>query len=186
MRPKKRDEKGTGDLFRARLDQIINMRHEPVRLAGEIDWDRIDEQVADCFPAEGRPATGTRFMTGILLLKQIHGLCDEGLWERRMHDPYFQRFTGGTCFQHQVPQERSGLSHWRGRPGGRLELLLAGSPRVARATGALKARGLERVTVDTTVQPKAVTRPAGAKLMHKAIVMLAALARKHGAALRQS
>jgi len=49
MRPKKRDEKGSGDLFRARLDQIIDMKHELVRLAGEIDWDWIDNQVADCF-----------------------------------------------------------------------------------------------------------------------------------------
>lgn len=49
MRPRKRDENGSGDLFRARLDQIINMRHELVRLAEEIDWDWIDAQVADCF-----------------------------------------------------------------------------------------------------------------------------------------
>ena len=186
MRPKKRDEKGTGDLFRARLDQIINMRHELVRLAEEIDWNWIDEQVADCFSAEGRPATETRFMIGILLLKQIYGLSDEGLWERWVHDPYFQHFTGETYFQHQVPHERSGLSHWRGRLGERLELLLAESLRVAHATGALKTRDLERVSVDTTVQPKAVTHPTDAKLMHKAIVMLAALARKHGVALRQS
>jgi hypothetical protein len=33
MRPKKRDEKGSGDLFRAQLDQIINMQHELVQLA---------------------------------------------------------------------------------------------------------------------------------------------------------
>ena len=62
MRPTKRDEKGTGDLFRARLDQIIDMKHELVRLAEEIDWDWIDEQVAESFSAEGRPGTGTRFM----------------------------------------------------------------------------------------------------------------------------
>ena len=190
MRPRKREEKSTGDLFRARLDQIINMRHELVRLAEEIDWDWIDEQVAVCFSAEGRPATETRFMIGILLLKQIYGLSDEGVWERWVHDPYFQHFTGETYFQHKVPHERSGLSHWCGRLGDRLELLLAESLRVAQrvssATGALKARDMERVTVDTTVQPKAVTHPTDAKLMHKAIVMLAALARKHGVALRQS
>ena len=186
MRPKKRAEKGTGDLFRARLDQIIDMTHELVRLAEEIDWDWIDEQVADCFSAEGRPGTETRFMIGILLLKQIYGLSDEGVWERWVHDPYFQHFTGETYFQHKVPHERSGLSHWRGRLGDRLELLLAESLRVAHATGALKTRDLERVTVDTTVQPKAVTHPTDAKLMHKAIVMLGKLAREHGITLRQS
>lgn len=82
MRPKKCGEQSTGDLFRARLDQIINMRHELVGLAEEIDRDWIDEQVADCFSVEGRPGTETRFMIGILLLKQIYGLSDEGVWER--------------------------------------------------------------------------------------------------------
>ena len=57
---------------------------------------------------------------------------------------------------------------------------------MAHATGALKARDMERVTVDTTVQPKNITHPTDTKLMHKAIVMLGALARKHGVKLRQS
>ena len=42
MRPKKHRTTGSGDLFRARLDQIINMKHELVQLAGKIDWDWID------------------------------------------------------------------------------------------------------------------------------------------------
>jgi hypothetical protein len=29
-----------------------------------------------------------------LLLKHIHGLSDEGVCERWIHDPYFQHFTG--------------------------------------------------------------------------------------------
>ncbi len=82
MRPKQRDEKGSGDLFRARLDQIIDMKHELVQLADEIDWAWIYDQVADCFSVAGRPGTETRFMIGILLLKQIYGLSDEGVWER--------------------------------------------------------------------------------------------------------
>ncbi len=55
MRPKQRDEKGSGDLFRARLDQIIDMKHELVRLADEIDWDWIDDQVAERFRPRGGP-----------------------------------------------------------------------------------------------------------------------------------
>ena len=41
--------------------------------------------------------------------------------------------------------------------------------RVAHASGALRARDLKRVTVDTTVQPKAITFPTDAKLLHAAI-----------------
>jgi IS5 family transposase len=186
MRPRKREESHSDDLFRARLDQIINMKHSVVRLAEEIDWDWIDDQVGDLFSAEGRPGTETRFMIGILLLKQIYGLSDEGVWERWVHDPYFQYFTGETFFQHAIPHERSGLSHWRSRLGDRLELLLAESLRVAHSTGALKAQDMERITVDTTVQPKNVTHPTDAKLMHKAIVMLGKLTKKHRLDLRQS
>src|ERR1700689_2412054 len=42
MRPKKHKTVGSNDLFRARLDQIINMKHELILLAGKIDWDWID------------------------------------------------------------------------------------------------------------------------------------------------
>ena len=34
MRPKQHETIESGDLFRARLDQIINMKHELVQLAG--------------------------------------------------------------------------------------------------------------------------------------------------------
>jgi len=47
MRPSKTVSDPSGDLFRARLDQIINLRHELVRLAEVIDWDRIDAALAD-------------------------------------------------------------------------------------------------------------------------------------------
>ncbi len=43
MRPKKHKTTGSNDLFRARLDQIINMKHELVLLAGKVDWDWIDD-----------------------------------------------------------------------------------------------------------------------------------------------
>jgi hypothetical protein len=38
MRPKERREAGEQDLFRARLDQIIDLDHALVRLARAIDW----------------------------------------------------------------------------------------------------------------------------------------------------
>jgi len=37
-KPRERRETGAQDLFRARLDQILNMQHELVRLAQAIDW----------------------------------------------------------------------------------------------------------------------------------------------------
>jgi len=186
MRPKQPETSESGDLFRSRLDQIIDMGHELVRLAEQIDWDWIDGQVADRFSDKGRPGTETRFMVGLLLLKHIYHLSDEGVCERWVYDPYFQHFTGEVFFQHRFPHERSGLSHWRRRIGDKLDILLQESLRVAHKTGALKPRHLTRITVDTTVQPKNVTFPTDAKLMHKAVVMLGRLAKRHGVPLRQS
>ena len=186
MRPKKHGTTGSSDLFRARLDQIINMKHELVALAGKIDWDWIDGEIAPLYSDKGRPGIGTRFVIGLLLLKHIYRLSDEGVCERWVHDPYFQHFTGEEFFQHEFPHERLDLSHWRKRLGDKLEMLLAESLRVAHESGALRTRDLKRVTVDTTVQPKAVSFPTDAKLLHAAIKGLNRLARKHGVRLRQS
>ena len=186
MRPKKHETTGSADLFRARLEQIINMKHELVQLAGKIDWEWIDGEIAPLYSDKGRPGIETRFVIGLLLLKHIYGLSDEGVCERWVHDPYFQHFTGEEFFQHEFPHERSDLSHWRKRLGDKLELLLAESLRVAHQSGALRTRDLKRVTVDTTVQPKAITFPTDAKLLHAAIKGLNRLASKHGVRLRQS
>jgi IS5 family transposase len=186
MRPKKHETTGSGDLFRARLEQIINMKHELVLLAGKIEWQWIDSEIAPLYSDKGRPGIETRFVIGLLLLKHIYGLSDEGVCERWVHDPYFQHFTGEEFFQHEFPHERSDLSHWRKRLGNKLELLLAESLRVAHQSGALRTRDLKRVTVDTTVQPKAITFPTDAKLLHAAIKGLNRMANKHGVRLRQS
>src|SRR5580658_9324449 len=186
MRPKKHETTGLNDLFRARLEQIINLKHELVALAAKIDWDWLDGEIAPLYSDKGRPGVETRFVLGLLLLKHIFTLSDEGVCERWVYDPYFQYFTGEELFQHAFPHERSDLSHWRKRLGDKLDLLLAESLRVAHASGALRTKDLERVTVDTTVQPKAITFPTDAKLVHAAIRGLNRLAGKHGVRLRQS
>jgi hypothetical protein len=113
MRPPKTEDDGSGGLFRARLDQIIDMGHELVRLADEIDRDWIDGELADRFSDAGRPGTASRFMVGLLLLKHIYGLSDEAVCARWAENPYFQYFTGETSFRHRFPHERSGLTHRR-------------------------------------------------------------------------
>jgi transposase, IS5 family len=186
MRPKKQETTGEGDLFRARLDQIINMEHELVELGGRIDWEHLDEEIAPLYSDKGRPGIATRFVIGLMLLKHIFALSDEEVCERWVYDPYFQYFTGEEFFQHRFPHERSDLSHWRKRLGSKLDLLLTESLRVAHEAGALRTKDLKRVTVDTTVQPKAITFPTDAKLLHAAIRGLNRLVKEHGVRLRQS
>ena len=111
--------------------------HQPParpQLAGAIDWDWIDGEIAPLYSEKGRPGIETRFAIGLLLLKHIYGLSDEGVCERWVYDPYFQHFTGEEFFQHSFPHERSDLSHWRKRLGDKLELLLAESLRVSSTT----------------------------------------------------
>ncbi len=186
MRPKQQPKARHDDLFRARLDQIINMKHELVVLADKIDWTWLDAELAGTFSDQGRPAEPVRFMIGMFLLKHSYALSDEQVWDRWVQDPYFQYFTGEEFFQHELRHERSGMSHWRKRIGDKLDILLQETLRIAQATGALKKRDLARVTVDTTVQPKNVTFPTDAKLLGTAIQQLGKLAKAHGVPLRQS
>ena len=64
--------------------------------------------------------------------------------------------------------------------------LIQESLSVAHKTGALASRDLERVVVDTTVQPKAIAHPTDARLCHCALEKLVDLARRHQVRLRQS
>jgi len=59
MRPKKQEMAKEGDLFRARLDQIINLKHELVQLAGKLDWQWIDGEIAPLYSDQGRPGIAT-------------------------------------------------------------------------------------------------------------------------------
>jgi len=87
MRPRKAERSGSSDLFRMRLGQIIDTRHELARIANSIDWNRCDGELADRFSNTGRPGTETRFMVGLLLLKHIYTLSNKGVSERWMYDP---------------------------------------------------------------------------------------------------
>ena len=54
------------DLFRNRLDSLIDMRHEFVRLSGLIDWKRFDEAFGELYAEKGRPGLPTRLMVGCI------------------------------------------------------------------------------------------------------------------------
>jgi len=140
MQPKKHEATREDNLFRARLEQIINMKHELVRLAGRIDWAWLDSEIASLYSGKGRPGIESRFVIGLLLRKQIYGLSNERVCERWVHDPYVEQFTGEAFFHHAFPHERSDLSHWRKRLGDKLDLLLAESLPVAHDSGALRTR----------------------------------------------
>jgi IS5 family transposase len=126
-------------------------------------------------------------MAGLHLLKHMEGLSDEVVCKRWVENPYFQYFCGEQHFRHKLPLDRSSMTRWRDRIGAdKLELLLAETLRVAMRTKAVTPQACERVTVDTTVQTKAVAHPTDSHLLMRGIEWLNRLAKKHGIKLRQS
>lgn len=187
MKPPSPTSPFTEDLFRHRLDTIINMSHPLVKLGKLIDWEGLSNHFGQFYQDKGRPGIPLRLIGGLHILKHMYGLSDEGVCERWVHDPYFQYFCGEAYFCHDFPIERSSMTHWRQRVGDKsLEKLLQESLYVAYQAGALRGKDLERVAVDTTVQPKAITFPTDAKLCYKALIHLGKLAKAHGIQLRQS
>jgi transposase, IS5 family len=186
MPPKKlklRDD----ELFRMQLAGMIDMEHPLVKLAGMIDWSRFDEAYGGFYTQKGRPGLPTRLMAGLHLLKHMEGLSDESVCRRWVENPYFQYFCGEQFFRHKLVLDRSSMTRWRDRIGAdKLELLLAETLAVAIRTQAVSERAMERVTVDTTVQTKAVAHPTDSHLLMRGIERLNALAKKHNIKLRQS
>jgi IS5 family transposase len=187
MKPRKHPESPTDDLLRNRLENLINRRHELVRLAALIDWERFDQRWGEAFCESGRPAIATRLMAGLHYLKHSYGLSDEVVVQRWAENPYWQYFCGETYFQHQLPINPSTMTRWRQRLGeSQLELMLQLSIDSAIEAQAVKRRDLKRVTVDTTVQEKAIAFPTDARLYNRARERLVTLARAHQVPLRQS
>ena len=188
MRPKERRKSGEQDLFRARLDQIIDLEHALGKLAHAIDWRFLEEKFGAVYTDKpGHPPLPTRLMAGLAILKHSYDLSDEGLCERWVENPYFQYFCGEEFFQHRLVFDRSSLTRWRQRMGEeKLQALLQESLAVATRTAAMEPSDLARIVVDSTVQPKAVMFPTDAKLLNRARERLVRLTKKVGVELRQS
>jgi transposase, IS5 family len=188
MRPKERRDSGQNDMFRARLDQIVDMGRPLAKLAATIDWRFLEERFGAVYSDKpGQPPLPTRLMAGLAILKHTHNLSDEELCARWVENPYYQLFCGEEFFRHKPPFDRSSLTRWRQRMGEeKLVALIQESLSAATRTGAAKPSDFSKVIIDTTVQPKAVAFPTDARLMHRARERLVRLARKHGVRLRQS
>ena len=187
-KPRERRQTGEQDLFRSRLDQIINMKHELVRLAQAIDWPVLEARFGTVYSdGAGMPPLPTRLMAGLAILKHTFNLSDEALCERWVENPYFQYLCGEEFFRHELSFDRSSMTRWRQRMGEeRIGALLQESLAVAVKTGAMKPQDTRQVIVDTTVQPKNVMFPTDAKLIHRARERLVRLAKKMGLDLRQT
>ena len=186
MRPKPKQQEPL-NLFHRELSSMLNPKHRFCLLAERINWSALDEMMAKNYSEKGRPGANTRLMIGLHLLKSMENLSDERLLEQWLENPYFQYFTGESYFQHKLPIDRPTMTKFRKRLGEeQLTHILTESLRLGLETKALNPRHFERIVVDTTVQPKAITYPTDGKLMFKAIIALNRFAKAQNINLRQS
>jgi hypothetical protein len=104
MRPRERRESGEQDLFRARLDQIIDIEHALVRLARTIDWGFLEATFGAVYEdGAGRPPLPTRLMAGLAILKHTYNLSDEVTRSCATYAPW----TGGRSHERRQALRRT-------------------------------------------------------------------------------
>jgi transposase, IS5 family len=188
MRPRRPEGEPSDDLFRARLSNQLDDKHPLIRLAGLIEWESFEAEFGALYHETlGRPGKPTRLMVGLTYLKHCYNLSDEQVCERWPENPYWQFFCGFDYLLHRLPVDPSSLTRWRERIGASgMERLLAATIDAALAAGVTKPASLTRVTIDTTVQPKAIAFPTDSRLYNRGREILVRLAAKYGIRLRQS
>jgi IS5 family transposase len=187
MRPKERAKTPQRDLFRLKLVNLIDLRHELCRLGEKINWSALVDEFGALYSEHGRPGIPIRLMAGLHYLKHAFGLSDEVVVKSWVENPYWQYFCGEEYFQHRLPIDPSQMTRFRTRLGASgCEKLLQLTIAAGLESRAVKPASFTQVTVDTTVQEKAIAFPTDGRLYHKGRVWLVRLAKRSGIELRQS
>lgn len=86
-----------------------------VRLAGQIDWARLEQQYAAHFGKGGAVALPLRMAFGSLVIRASLGLSDRQTVELIREDPYLQYFIGLTSFTTEAPFSARSMAAFRKR-----------------------------------------------------------------------
>jgi len=79
------------ELFRTRLADLINPKHDFVLLANNIDWTYFENEFKHLYSDKpSRRAMPIRLMIGVLILKHLCNLGDEKIPSAWESNPYFQ------------------------------------------------------------------------------------------------
>ena len=170
-------------LFGNNLIEILNLKHPLIKLADQLPWSRLENDLAHLYARRGAPSHPLRKMLGLLLLQNIFKLSDERIVEVWQENPYYQYFTGEASLAWHQPCAASDLVHFRKRIGEKGAQMLLKSTLGLHESTIKKAK---EVLVDTTVQEKNITHPTDAKLYKKVIDKCVALSKDLKIRLRQS
>ena len=175
-------------LFDTRLSHLLNPKNELAVLSKQIDWEKIDKELSECFCEDnGAPAKNSRLVVGLLILQHLHGISDEKVVFQWVENPYWQLFCGYDYLQWSFPIHPSSLTKWRKRLGtDGLESVLQSIVTCASSIGFVSPCELKNATVDTTVQPKNISYPIDSKLYFRGIYSLVRLCKKFQIPLRQT
>ena len=204
----------TDDFFRARLDQMIDLRHPLAALAQRMPWEQIEAALSPVFArkasekhlfealdwfgpslqgassgasAAGRPRLPIRLMASLLYLKHAFNLSDEELVERWAENVVWQYFSGLDYYEPRVPCDATQIGRFRSAIGeAGVEELLKATLDTAVSTQAIKPSEFERVIVDTTVQEKAIAHPTDSRLLEIARDKVVQAAKRVGIRFKQT
>lgn len=135
-----------------------------LRISELIPWEELEDEYAKHFSDRGRPAKDAQLVVGLLLLKHMTGLSDEGVVAAVLENPYMQAFCG---FEHFVTgkalnpstltkqRERLGVEFFRWLEKKTYGVLI--QRKIIRGTGML---------VDATVFPEAIKYPNDVGLLN--------------------
>ncbi len=142
----------------------LNESNRWLRIADLIPWEELEEEYTKHFSDVGRPATDAQLAIGLLLLKHMTGLSDEGIVEEVLENPYMQAFCGFEKFLTEElldpstltkMRERLGLEFFKELERKRYKLLI--DRRIIKAKGML---------VDATVFPEEIKYPDDVGLLN--------------------
>jgi IS5 family transposase len=204
----------TDDFFRARLEQMIDLKQPLAALSHRIPWDQIESALAPCFIRQdregkviagddlfgatmeiagggpsnaGRRRLSIRLMASLLYLKHAYNLSDEDVVARWAENVVWQYFSGQTYYEPRMPCDATQVGRFRtaiGEAG--VEELLKATIDTAVATKAIRSSEFERIIVDSTVQEKAIAHPVDSRLLEIARAKVVHAAKQAGIALKQT
>lgn len=180
---KKSFKSNQDDLYKSKLEYLIDLKHPLVLLSEKIHWELFEIEFEKLYCKDiGRPAKPIRLMVSLLLLKHMFDESDESVIERWRENPYWQYFSGMEYFQWQLPCDRTELIKFRSRIGD------SGIEKIFKESIDLHGKaGMEKEVIpDTTVQEKNITFPTDTKLHLKIIDKCMAIGREYGIKWRQT